>query len=165
MSYLIENQEIIILAKERSERLRRLRNLANLSRKELCDGASININTYIGYEVGKYGGITLKGAVKVIDYLIQKGVSSSVEWLMHGTGSPPVVAFEGLDLEKQTSMITLSHDLSALSATFKLIKKSLNENKIIQKYQKDEELSLLMALLDGVEEKLSSCVLMAKEIQ
>ena len=35
-----------VLAQERADRLRRLRNLANLSRKELCEAANININTY-----------------------------------------------------------------------------------------------------------------------
>lgn len=76
---------------ERAERLRRVRNLINLSRKELCDITGININTYIGYEVGRYGGLTKKGAEKIIAFATTKGVFSSLEWLLHGNGQPPRV--------------------------------------------------------------------------
>lgn len=82
---------VSVESRERGERLRRIRNLANLSRKMLCDEAEININTYIGYEVGRYGGLTLKGADKVIHYLSSKGVYCSLEWLMHGVGKGPEV--------------------------------------------------------------------------
>lgn len=77
------------LKHEEGERLRRIRNLANLSRKVLCDEAEININTYIGYEVGRYGGLTKKGADKIIHYLSSKGVYFSMEWLMNGVGKGP----------------------------------------------------------------------------
>lgn len=78
-------------SRERGERLRRIRNLANLSRKELCDEAGTNINTYIGYEVGRYGGLTKNGAIKILDYIASKGVYSSFDWLMHGVGQAPRV--------------------------------------------------------------------------
>lgn len=78
-------------SRERGERLRRIRNLANLSRKDLCDEASININTYIGYEVGRYGGLTKNGANKIIEYIALKGVYSTFEWLMYGVGQAPRV--------------------------------------------------------------------------
>lgn len=89
-----------LLAKERAERLRRLRNLANLSRKALCDGAQININTYIGYEVVRYGGLTKKGAEKVIRYLGTKGVYTTMEWLMYNHGPAPQVITDDMpDIE------------------------------------------------------------------
>lgn len=81
-------------SQERAERLRRIRNLMNLSRKELCESADININTYIGYEVGRYGGLTKKGAKKIIDYASTKGVFSSLEWLLYGTGNTPSVVMD-----------------------------------------------------------------------
>jgi transcriptional regulator with XRE-family HTH domain len=76
-------------SRERGERLRRIRNLANLSRKSLCDGANININTYIGYEVGKYGGLPKKSAEVILAYLSTKGVYCSFDWLMTGEGKGP----------------------------------------------------------------------------
>lgn len=78
-------------SRERGERLRRIRNLANLSRKDLCDEANVNINTYIGYEVGRYGGLTKNGANKIIDYIALKGVYTTFEWLMYGEGQAPRV--------------------------------------------------------------------------
>lgn len=81
-------------ARERGDRLRRLRNLANLSRKSLCDQAEININTYIGYEVGRYGGLTKKGADKILQFLSDKGVYCSLDWLMYEVGNGPQVITE-----------------------------------------------------------------------
>lgn len=82
---------VINEAHDRADRLRRIRNLTNLSRKELCEKAGININTYIGYEVGRYGGLTKKGANKIINYAATQGVYSSMEWVMHGIGQAPRV--------------------------------------------------------------------------
>ncbi len=78
-------------ARERGERLRRIRNLANLSRRALCDEAGLNINTFIGYEVGRYGGLTKKGADIIIPYLSSKGVYCSLDWLMNGIGKGPYI--------------------------------------------------------------------------
>jgi len=95
-----------IEARERGERLRRLRNLANLSRRALCEQSGININTYIGYEVGRYGGLTKKGAEKIIQYLSSKGVYCSLEWLMHEVGKgPQVITDIKISNEKETALI------------------------------------------------------------
>jgi transcriptional regulator with XRE-family HTH domain len=105
-------------ARERGERLRRLRNLANLSRKVLCDQSGININTYIGYEVGRYGGLTKKGAEKIIHYLSSKGVYCSLEWLMFEEGKgPQVITDIKLSNEKETDLV-----FSALSEEQKINK-------------------------------------------
>jgi transcriptional regulator with XRE-family HTH domain len=84
-------EDIQTLSKERAERLKRLRNLSNMSRKQLCDESNININTYIGYEVGRYGGLTQKGANILIPYFSKKGVYTTSEWLMYGIGQSPNV--------------------------------------------------------------------------
>ncbi|MFT3741113.1 MAG: hypothetical protein QM752_00245 [Gammaproteobacteria bacterium] len=75
----------------RAARLRRLRNMANLSRKDLCDKAGININTYIGYEVARYGGLTRWGAEKVVACAVKEGVHCTYNWLMFNIGEPPSV--------------------------------------------------------------------------
>lgn len=75
----------------RAARLKRLRNLANLSRKEMCDGSEININTLKGWEVARYGGLPLDGAHKLIKRVAHEGVFCSIEWLLYGKGSPPRV--------------------------------------------------------------------------
>lgn len=81
----------LIDSRERGERLRRIRNLANLSRKHLCEQTGININTYIGYEVGKYGGIPKKNAQLIVQHLMACGVCCSLEWLMQGVGKGPYI--------------------------------------------------------------------------
>jgi transcriptional regulator with XRE-family HTH domain len=105
--------DVVKESRDRGERLRRIRNLANLSRKDLCDESGININTYIGYEVGRYGGLTKKGAYKIIEYLSSKGVYSSFEWIMNGLGLAPRVetdinqhvSVEKLDLSSENLRI------------------------------------------------------------
>lgn len=68
----------------RAERLKRLRNLANLTRSEICDSAEININTYKGWELARFGGIPVDGAGKVIKRIARAGVICSTEWLLYG---------------------------------------------------------------------------------
>jgi hypothetical protein len=72
----------------KASRLRRLRNLANLTRQQLCEN-NININTYIGWEYARFGGLTKKGAKKVIDRIAQENVVCSIDWLLEGVGLPP----------------------------------------------------------------------------
>lgn len=75
----------------RATRLRRLRNLANLSRKEMCDRFGIKLDTLIGWEVARHGGLTENGANKIIACVANEGVQCSLEWLMYDIGSGPIV--------------------------------------------------------------------------
>lgn len=76
----------------RANRLRRLRNLANLSRKEICLDSGINLNTLIGWEVARHGGLTQPGARKFLKRIALEGIICSEEWLLHGTGAEPHIA-------------------------------------------------------------------------
>lgn len=73
----------------RADRLRRVRNMANLSRKEICDTEELNVNTYKGWEIARYGGLPLDGAHKVIKRIAKAGVICTADWLLHGGGSEP----------------------------------------------------------------------------
>lgn len=73
----------------RAKRLKRLRVLADLSRPELCKLMGINGNTIAGWEVGRYGGLPIKGAKKVLSAVSGYGVQASIEWLMYGIGNGP----------------------------------------------------------------------------
>lgn len=75
----------------RAERLKRIRNLANLSRKEICDTNEININTYKGWELARFGGIPADGAEKVVKRLAKSGVICSTEWLLYGKTPIPYI--------------------------------------------------------------------------
>lgn len=77
----------------RAKRLRRLRNLANLSRHQMCDD-DININTYIGWEVARFGGLSKRGAKKVINRVAREQVVCTLDWLLNGEGMPPYQVHE-----------------------------------------------------------------------
>lgn len=90
----------------KGKRLKRVRNLANLSRDQLCEGGNINLHTLIGWENGRFGGLTRTGAERLISRLAQEGVQCTVEWLLHEIGPGPNIitdfATAKVDLHKKT---------------------------------------------------------------
>ena len=58
----------------KGERVKRIRHLANLSREELCAGGEINLATLISWEVGRFGGLSQKGAIRLIARVAKEGV-------------------------------------------------------------------------------------------
>jgi len=95
--------------KERGQRLKRLRNLANLSRRDIEDKYFIKINTLKGWEVGRHGGLTEKGAVKILNILEQEGVNCSLDWLLYGIGKGPTIA-EKFESEQEEVKEPASHE-------------------------------------------------------
>lgn len=88
-------QNVLSTPEARAARLRRVRNLANLSRKDICGLDDININTYKGWELGRFGGIPVDGAEKVVKIIAKAGVVCSTEWLLYGQKSAPTLIAEG----------------------------------------------------------------------
>ncbi len=75
---------------QRAERLKRARLLAGLSRKEMGEGeAAIHTDTYKGWESARFGGLTDKGAQKVMEKFKAHGFNCSATWLLYGIGSSP----------------------------------------------------------------------------
>lgn len=75
--------------KARAVRLRRLRNIANLTRAAMCAEGDINVNTYKGWELGRYGGLPRDGADKVLQRIAQEGITCHPDWLLHEIGDGP----------------------------------------------------------------------------
>jgi transcriptional regulator with XRE-family HTH domain len=84
----------------RAKRLKMLRNLANLSRQELCNLAIININTLKGWERGRYGGLPLDGAKKILNAALPRGVQCTLDWLLHEIGVGPKVNTDILKIKR-----------------------------------------------------------------
>ncbi len=84
-------EENPIPQQSRGERLRRLRNMANLSREDLCNIDELNVTTYKGWEIGRFGGLSISGAKEVIKRVAKEGVICSLEWLISGQGCGPFV--------------------------------------------------------------------------
>lgn len=78
-------------AEARGNRLRKIRNLSNLSRKDLCNIESLNLNTYKGWELARFGGLPIDGAEKVIKRVYQENVICDIEWLLYGKGQEPYI--------------------------------------------------------------------------
>lgn len=76
-------------SEQRAERLKQARKIAGLSLKQMTDKGEINYNTLCGWETAKHGGLTEKGALKVVKRLAKEGVDCSVEWLLFGVGQEP----------------------------------------------------------------------------
>lgn len=75
----------------KAERLRRVRHLANLSREEFCLDGKFTIAALISWESGRFGGLSAKGAERVIARAAKEGVFVTPEWLLYEVGSGPVV--------------------------------------------------------------------------
>lgn len=88
-------------AEARGERLRRIRNLANLSRKDFCNIPEIKFNTYKGWELGRFGGLPLDGAERVVKRVSEEHVICAIDWLLYGTGQEPYVIPQGKGLSAQ----------------------------------------------------------------
>jgi hypothetical protein len=96
----------LIEKEARAERLRRARLLAGLSRKEMGESA-IHSDTYKGWEAARFGGLTDKGAQKVIEKFRIHGVSCSLSWLLHGVGIPPFLnQSAGLDSDQSEEIFS-----------------------------------------------------------
>ena len=89
----------------RAERLKRVRLMGGLSRREMCTNDSgLHPDTYKGWETARFGGLTERGAEKVVKRLGVSGVTVSVDWLLYGIGNAP---FEDLSCQS-VSKATLS---------------------------------------------------------
>lgn len=91
----------------RAKRVKKVRNLANLTRKQMCEGNSININTLKGWEIARYGGLPVDGSEKIVERVKTEGVVCTADWLIYEIGTGPYVipnfheSKRDLDLESE----------------------------------------------------------------
>lgn len=81
----------LISPEAKGKRLTQLRNMANLSRLEICESLGVSLNTYKGWELGRFAGLSVSGAEKMILKIAQDGVIASLDWLLKGEGLGPYV--------------------------------------------------------------------------
>ena len=90
--YIEQSQDDSLTSpKAKGERIRRIRHLANLSREDFCSDGEINITTLISWEIGRFGGLSAKGASRVIARVAKEGVFCTPEWLLYEIGVWPEV--------------------------------------------------------------------------
>lgn len=80
-----------MIRKARGKRLKLVRQLTGLTRQQIEKKYNISANTLQSWEVAKKGGLTMLGAKRMLTVIEAEGIRCSMEWLMHGTGSPPQI--------------------------------------------------------------------------
>lgn len=89
MSQVADLKDAKSNADARGKRLKSLRMMTGLSRKALEEQYSISASTIQSWEDAKAGGLTEKGAKRVITVFKREGIRCSIDWLLFGIGFPP----------------------------------------------------------------------------
>jgi len=84
----------------RGKRLKFLRMSTGLSRREVQDKYRISASTIQSWEDAKAGGLTMKGAKRVIAVFKEEGLRCSIDWLLYGIGTPPQLSNKLFDDEE-----------------------------------------------------------------
>ncbi|CDZ79389.1 hypothetical protein BN59_03707 [Legionella massiliensis] len=121
----------------RADRLKRLRNLTNLSRKEICEFCNLNLNTYKGWELGRFGGLPADGAEKIISHVIRLGVICTTDWLLYGKDPSPSLASTKSNLTDGDNIEVSSLNLIEKEFT---VFQSLLENALLERVDDDSVL-------------------------
>lgn len=79
------------LLRTRGERLATARGLMGLTQMSLAKAIGVSAFSVSGWETGKYGGLSMKGAREVVKLASKRRVRCSLDWLVHGLGTEPVV--------------------------------------------------------------------------
>jgi len=121
-----------ISPKAKGERLRRVRYLANLSREEFCSDGGVNLTTLVSWEVGRFGGLSTKGASRVIARVAKEGVFCTLDWLLYEVGAGPEV---NVDYKKSQIKSKSNNSKNYAAENSVIIKelmlfKKINENPI-----------------------------------
>ncbi len=83
----------------RGIRIRFIRdNLLALTREKFCEHTDITLQSLKGWELGWGGGLTVKGAEKIVKRAKELNVSCTCSWLMHEIGREAVCFTNDLDI-------------------------------------------------------------------
>jgi len=119
----------------KGERVKRIRHLANLSREELCTGCEINLATLISWEVGRFGGLSQKGAMRLIARVAKEGVFCTPDWLLFEVGAGPQVVADykkvsQVDIKEQEQFPPKNFDESTVIVEELMMFRKLNKHAI-----------------------------------
>jgi len=90
----------------RAKRLQRLRKLTEMSRKKFADTYKISQGTLQNWETARFGGLTEKGAQKILEALKKENIYCTFQWLMYNEGIGPqkALATNVADLTKLSNI-------------------------------------------------------------
>jgi transcriptional regulator with XRE-family HTH domain len=96
----------------RGERAKRLRAQLRLSRPDCVRKFNIPIGSLQSWEEARYGGLTMKGAKRLIEAYAQEGLICSLEWLFDGTGPTPRFSHKEIFLNPDENKSPLAATIS-----------------------------------------------------
>ena len=102
----------------RSKRLMCMRGMIGLSRRAFCEKYNLSPGTLQNWEKARFGGLTEKGAKRMIEHFKEEGVYCSFRWLMYGEGEEAKLvdhANQGSD-QLIVRRSSLQSDINAMSA-------------------------------------------------
>lgn len=76
---------------QRGQRIRALREALRLSRNAIGQKHQIAKGTIQNWEDARYGGLSEKGARKLVEAFCAEGINCSLEWLFYGIGEDPLI--------------------------------------------------------------------------
>ena len=82
------------IARERGRRIRYLREALRFSRPTFAEKYSFSPRTLENWEEPRGEGITAVGAKKLIEAFKGEGLRVTVEWLLNGKGTDPIIGYE-----------------------------------------------------------------------
>ncbi len=81
--------ELKSTSKARGERLRIVRMMTCLTRHAFQEKYNISASTIQSWEAAKAGGLTERGAMRILPVLHKEGIHCTADWLLHGIGQGP----------------------------------------------------------------------------
>ena len=119
------SQEILKSSREmRAMRLKILRKMSGLTCKDFTDKYNISFSNFQNWEGPRFGGLTEKGAKKILDICKLEGVEATLQWLMHGIEPGPTITENLYTTDKQlktyaeASFLTENHMITSELALF-----------------------------------------------
>lgn len=154
----------------RGDRLRYFRNLLGNTLKEMAARCDVGESTLRLWERGAGGGLSLRGANKIINGTQSADIICSVEWLMDGTGKPPT---RKADLLAGKSRIITASDINDeisleinhfMNTVFHAVSMKIRDNAMAPEFFKNDYAAGIIHYKDNIE-KLNhkTCIVQTEE--
>lgn len=128
----------------KGKRLKSLREFSGITSLEMADIAGVSKSSISYWENAARGGLTRKGAEKIIAGMLKYGIQCELSWLWFGEGPEPTLIQNNLQAIKEKSLIDCNQKLSnsgPISPVFMTIEKEIefflriNQNAVVAKLE------------------------------
>ena len=103
----------------RGNRIKALRKYLRYSRRAWCEKHGFPTGTLQNWEDGRNGGLTERGAQRLLGVLNAEGIHTTLEWLLYGIGNDPT-GDNGVVTLPQTTGNPIKHDHDAITQELQL---------------------------------------------